>query len=283
VQFNDRWAWENVQDFAIDTAAVATAGLGLKAKIGLGKRIATVFGVKHAALGGNVIDGLIDLTGALFSGSGFTTPTQLIGDILTFAAKSRKDLAGLFNAGNAVVDASVRLGTAIGGILDPLAKPTDIILKPVAIGKAIQAGVDLLAALMGFWGVLEPVLPKPGETLTGGGAPLPLDPAFRNALLDVGVKAGKPGFLSTIKGRPRVTARFEGRMELPPEPPAPISEDVLEKLFEAQERGERLPDDITITKIVGSPAMVERGLFTRRFSRMGQPDLRRILEELKKG
>jgi len=279
VKFNDQWAWEDFRSFSIDTAAVATAGLGLAAKIGLGKRIAAVFGVKQVDLGGAVIDSMIDFAGALFSGK-VQNPVNLIGEVFSFIAKSREDLAPIFNAGNRVVDASVAVGAAIGGILDPK------LLTPIALGKAIPAVIDLFGAILGLWGVIEPALPKPGTTLPGAvSTPLPLDPAFRNALRDVGKKAGKPDFRSSITPRPRARPRFDPqtRMELPPEDPAPISEELLEKLFKAQEEGKRLPDGITITKIAGSPATVQRQFFTRRFSRMGQPDLRRIIDELKKG
>ena len=282
VQFNNQFAWTSVQEAAIDTAAVATAGLGLAAKIGLGKRVAAVLGIKSAGVSGALIDGLIDFTGAILTGQA-TNPLKAIESLLELIGRSEKALKPVTGALQKVVSATATLGLIISPFL---AKPGPgtIIALATALPKAIDAVADLFGAIMSLWGVVEPLLPEPGTGVLPGPI-LPLDPAFRNALLDAGNKAKRPGFRAKVP-RPRVKPRFdpETRMELPPEEPGQLTQEQLEILFES----ERRPDDIKITgpPLPGPESQAQApptpgGFFRRVRNASGNLDLLSIIRELK--
>ena len=285
MEFNNRFAWTSAQEAAIDTAAVATAGLGLAAKIGLGKRIATVLGIKSAGVSGALIDGLIDFSGALLTGQA-SNPVKAIGNLLDLIGRTEGALKPVTKALQTIVSSTAILGSIISPFLGVGTAPPSRILVLTAIPKAVQAVTDLFGAIMSLWGVVEPLLPEPGTGPITRPI-LPLDPAFRNALLDVEAKERKRRPFRAKVPRPRTRARFdpETRRELPPEEPAPIPQDILEVLADLPPG--RRPDGIEIIQppIPGPPEPQRRqnpGVFFRRFRNgTGGLDLLRIIKELK--
>lgn len=254
VKFNDQFAWTTIKDVIIDTSAVATAGAGLLAKLGLGKRIAAVGLVKTAGISGALIDGLIDFTGSVLRGG--LNPADAITDVLNLAGRTQKAIQPITNAGEAVVDATVKLGSIIAPFLSPQARVFPLL---AAVPTIINAGVDLFASVFSFWGVVEPVIEDLGgrRPPAGVGGTLPaVDPVFREALRRQGEEA---------------------RVEPPKKPPRP-----------PREKGDRptggLPTRIDGRQFLNAPEVPhDRQMFFRRFSRIGIPDIRRIIEELKRG
>ncbi len=192
VQFNDRFKWTDPQDFALDTSAVATAGLGMLAKVGLGNRILTTFGVKNAPTAGVIIDGIIDAVGAMLTGG--KSPFPGVGDIVKAALEvlTGAQQTDLVKRGTAVVAATVKFGKLIqpflGGPVSPLALVT-------AVPAIVKAAVDLFGSLLGLWGVVEESLPEPKPGRGMRGDPPLTDPVFRNALAAIERKAPRPIFV----------------------------------------------------------------------------------------
>ena len=293
VAFNNSWAWTDATEFAIDTAAVGTAGLGLKAKVGLGKRVLAVMGVKQAVPLGAIIDGIIDFVGVMISPG--VKPETALKKLLNIIERTQKGVDPTVDAFNNVLRATLGLGQ----IIEPIVKggipttPLGIFRLAVAAPQILSGVTNVFSSLLGLWGAVEPLIPElPGRTV------LPVDPQFRDAVrkfnaskvipLDPGLRRGlEPSrTLSTteIKGRPRQKAKFEGRREVAPDSGSPVTDEILEALLEAQERGDRLPDGIEIkTMLVPGELQAGRGQFLSRFRGKNASDLRLIIQELKKG
>lgn len=157
VEFNDKWRWTSAKDFALDTSAMATAGLGLLAKVGLGNRVLAVLGVKSAPTAGVLIDGIIDAVGALLTGGKAGVPG--VGDILQGALEVLTGVqqTAAVKHGTNVVNATVKLGNLIGPFLGkPLTAPGLLTTG----GAIIGAGAQLLASIVGLWGAVEEHLPE---------------------------------------------------------------------------------------------------------------------------
>ena len=290
VQFNNEWAWKDAQSFAIDSAAVGTAGLGLAAKVGLGKRVLAVMGVKHAAPLGIIVDGVIDFLGVMIQPG--ANPDTAIKRLLNIIGKTQKGVDPTVDAFNNVLRATVGLGTIIEPLVG-LGVPTGPlgVFRIIAKAPQILNGVtNVFASLLGLWGVVEPLIPEVGKTV------LPVDPAFRDAVrkfnrskvlpLDPGLRRGLEPSKTTltttpIKGRPRTKAKFEGRREVAPDSPA-VADDVLQILLEAQEKGLRLPDGVEVKTMLVPGEVRAKGSFLSRFSGRNRTDLRDIIAELKR-
>ncbi len=184
VESNNRWAWTDSQSFALDTSAFATAGLGLLAKVGLGNRILTVLGIKHAPTAGVIIDGMIDAVGSMLTGGEGRLPG--VGDTLKAALEVLRGVqqTDLVKHGTAVVTATVKLGSLIQPFLGAPVSPLRAV---AAIPAIINAGAKLFGAILGLWGVVEPLLPEPKPKPATGmrGDPPLTDPVFRNALAEI--------------------------------------------------------------------------------------------------
>ena len=291
VKFNDAWAWESLQDFAIDTSAVATAGAGLAAKLGLGKRLAAVLGVKSAPLTGTIIDAVLDLVGSTIGGN-IVNPAGRIKEILNLIAKTEGAVGALAKVGGNLVNATVKLGAVIGPLLGPT--PGGVIGKALQVGIAapniLNAAVDVFASIMGFWAVAEPLLPEiPAKSID-----LPIDPQFRAAVEEFNKKQIFP-LDPGLRGRPPTRPRAEPQAEPPPVvgPPGPA------RPLTTLTTGEILPglqspitppagglQPITLEGVVRKTGDLTRatGPFIQRLSaRIGLSDFARILEELRKG
>ena len=289
VQFNNKWAWDNPTDFAIDTAAVGTAGLGLLTKTSLGKRVLTVMGVKHAVPLGAIIDGVIDFVGVMISPG--ANPGDALKKLLGIISRTQKGVDPTLDAFNNVVRATTGLGQIIAPLVGSGIPTGPVgIFRIVAQAPAILNGVtNVFASLLGLWGAVEPFIPQ-AKTV------LPVDPQFRDQVrkfnrskilpLDPGLRRGlEPSRTLTtteIKGRPRIKAKFEGRREVAPDTGDPLSDDVLELLLLAQDEGKRLPDGIEIKTMLVPGEIERRGSFLSRFRGRSATDLQEILRELKK-
>ena len=297
VQFNDQFAWTDPQQFAIDSAAVATAGLGLAAKVGLGKRIAGVMGVKNAVGLGTLIDGVIDFTGALLTGG--LNPSDQVSALLRLISRTKKGINPVLDAVINVVRASTGLTAIVAPILQRGIPTTPAGFARVIVkAPAILTGItNLFGALVGFWAVAEPLLPEiPSGRLTT----IPLDPQFRDAArrqvlpLDPGLRG--EGDRSEPEPDPFSEQRRETldilkelvkKRKLPtirdppldPGPPPPVPGVFDPTLIPGG--GVLLPPVGMVAKKSPNDKGPARVVFTRHF--MAQPDLRRIIEELKKG
>ena len=297
VQFNNQYAWTDPQQFAIDSAAVATAGLGLAAKIGLGKRIAAVMGVKQAAGLGTLIDGVIDFTGALFTGG--LNPSDQVTAFLRLISTTKKGINPVLDAVINVVRASTRLTSIVApilqrGIPDSPAGFARIIVK----APAILAGItNLFGALVGFWAVAEPLLPE----IPSGRLTIPLDPQFRDAArrqvlpLDPGLRGEKDRpepeadpFSRQRKETRDVLEDLLKKRELPtihdpptdPGPPPPVPGVLDPTLIPGG--GVLLPPVGMVAKRSPGDKGPARVVFTRHFLNSNATDLRAIIEQLKK-
>ena len=291
VKFNNQWAWTDAQSFAIDTAAVGTAGLGLLTKTNLGKRVLTVMGVKHAAPLGAIIDGIIDFVGVMIKPG--ASPESALKRLLGIISKTQKGVDPTIDAFNNVLRATVGLATIIEPLVGAGIPSSGVgIFRVIVKAPQILNGVtNVFASLLGLWGVVEPLIPELGH------AALPTDPAFRDAVrkfnrskvlpLDPGLRRGlEPSralSATPIKGRPRQKARFKGRREVAPDSGSPLTDEVLQTLLEAQEEGHRLPDGVEVKTMLVPGEVARKGSFLSRFSGRNSTDLRDILQELKKG
>ena len=303
VQFNDQFAWTDPQQFAIDSAAVATAGLGLAAKIGLGKRIATVMGVKQAVGLGALIDGVIDFMGALFSstikGGGTINPSDQIGALLSLIAGTKKGIDPLLDSVINVVRASTGLTAIVAPILQKGIPTTPAGFARVIVkAPAILAGItNLFGALVGFWAVAEPLIPDLSRR------PLPLDPQFRDAALrqvlplDPGLRRGLEE--KTIGPEPdpfqekrdatrRVLEELLKKRKLPTihDPPTDPGDPPPVRVFDPTlipGGGVLLPPVGMVAKKSPGDTGPARVVFTRHFLNSNATDLRKVIEELKKG
>ena len=289
VKFNNKWAWTDSTEFAIDTAAVGTAGLGLAAKVGLGKRVLTVMGVKHAVPLGAIIDGIIDFVGVMIKPG--ASPESALKRLLGIISKTQRGVDPTLDAFNNVLRATVGLGQIIEPLVGAGIPSSGVgLFRIIAKAPQILNGVtNVFASLLGLWGVVEPLIPELGK------AALPTDPAFRDAVrkfnrskvlpLDPGLRRGlEPSrALSTtaIKGRPRVRPKFKGRREIAPDSGEPLTDEILQTLLEAQEKGHRLPDGVEIKTMLVPGEVARKGSFLSRFSGRNRTDLRDILQELK--
>ncbi len=290
VEFTDGYKWTDLQDFTIDTSAVATAGLGLVAKIGLGKRVATVLGIKQAGVAGNLIDGLLDFTGSVFRGSATSAGLQgALLDLFKLAEKTEGALQPLFKAGENVIRASTAFAAVAAPLLGPVTTPAGALARIarglIAAPALLEAGVNLLGALTGFWGVAQPLLPeipaKPGNVF--------LDPQFHDAAekfamkntfpLDPGFRGetSRPRRRSQAKRPPRRPTRRTGR-EIIPGLPGLGGGGPIDFITQLPSRPVRLgsPPRPILPDIAGPR-------FKARFrGRIGVSDLQEIIRELKK-
>ena len=256
VRFNNQYAWTDPAEFAVDTAAVGTAGLGLVAKIGLGKRIATVAGVKAAVPAGNLIDALIDFTGGVLTGSLQTpNPADLVRDLFALGRRTEGAVGPVIGAGGKVLEATTGLARVIAPFLGAPLTPATGLKALVALPAAVKAGTDLLGSILNLWSVAEPLIPE----IPLAREALPLDPAFRNALKPPRAPLPlDPAFRNALENAlPEVTP------DLPPPPPAE-------------------PPPVEPEPLPPVVARVNRPEFIRRFSG-GLTDFRRIIAELKEG
>ena len=247
-------------------------------------------GVKQAAPLGAIIDGIIDFVGVMISPG--AKPETALKRLLNIISHTQKGVDPTVDAFNNVLRATVGLGQ----IIEPLVGqgvPTGPLGVFRIISKAPQIlnGVtNVFASLLGLWGAVEPFIPDVRRQL------LPTDPRFRDAVrkfnaskvlpLDPGLRRGlEPSrtlSATQIKGRPRTKPKFEGRREVAPDSGSPVTDEILEALLEAQEKGHRLPDDIKIKTMLVPGEVQERGSFLSRFRGKNATDLREIIAELKK-
>ena len=319
MQFNDAWAWETLQDFAIDTSAVAVAGAGLAAKIGLGKRVAGVLGVKTSPITGTIIDAVIDLVGSTITkGFGFN-PSDKITEILNLIGRTESAIAPLGKAGANLIRATTALGAVIFPLL-PTGPPSigQGLKVVIALPAIVTAAVNVFGAIMSFWAVAEPLIPE----LPPGRIDLPLDPQFRQAAkkfaqhqifpLDPGFRGETSRVLTAaeraeqekqerFKAQRDATQKFIDELVGPP-PPLPTIQDpptdpgdpappppVFDPIL-LPGGGVKIPPPTAglpfITAQVAKRSPGDTGparvVFTRRFANAGPSDLLRIIEELKK-
>lgn len=276
VEFNNRFAWTDFVDFAVDTSAVATAGAGLAAKIGLGKRIATVLGVKAAGPEGVFIDAMIDVVGSLLQGGKTGIPGNPVGAVkglMNLFAKTGSELAPVVKAAEGILTATSALGSIVTPFLGIRDIPSAVGAVPqlvTALPRAIDALTNLVGSIFNFWGQVEPLLPE---------RPPLGEPGSRNLLRELRGDVPRPRevWLTPLSGDPPPTP--EGGFKPPP------GVDYEEWLH-----GGMLPKDIRkfIPIIVPPPPIgpvtdEDRLQFSRRARNSGgASDLRRILEELKR-
>ena len=302
VQFNNQFAWTDPQQFAIDSAAVATAGLGLAAKIGLGKRIAAVMGVKNAVGLGTLIDGVIDFTGALFAGG--LDPSDQVTAFLRLISTTKKGINPVLDSVINVVRASTGLTAIVAPILQRGIPTTPAGFARVIVkAPAILAGItNLFGALVGFWAVAEPLIPdlsrRPDILLdpqfrdAALRQVLPLDPGLRRGLEEDTIGPEPDPFQEKRDATRRVLEDLVKKRKLPtihdpptdPGDPPPVP-GVFDPIL-IPGGGVKIvlrPPVGEVTKRSPGDKGPARVVFTRHFLNRNATDLRAIIEELKKG